>query len=110
MDDLGATLIRAAGWDWGRHVRAGMLFALGGGGTLRVHPRSGGHHHPDEPDPHDVLLLLRRLRGGAPVRLVVDDPATDGWLRAMVGELPDGSAPRNLLGALTSRRASADPP
>ncbi len=105
MNDLGAALVRAPGWDWGCHVRAGMLFHVHSG-VLRVRGRRGAHVDPGEPDPHDVLTLVRGLGRGAPVRLALDDPATLGWVRELAGLPTDDSADR-LFTLLTGAPAVA---
>ena len=70
-------------WDWGRDVRAGMLFAIDGG-YLRVRSLRGepGRKSPELPDRDDVLKLCRAVGAGQRVCIVADDPATAGCLMA----------------------------
>lgn len=71
-------------WDWGRDVRAGMLFTIDGS-YLRVRSRRGalGHRAPEQPDPDDVVTLCRAVGAGRQVLVVADDPATAGCLLAL---------------------------
>jgi hypothetical protein len=70
-----------AEWSWSADVRAGMLFTIDGS-YLRVGTRRGprGAYTPDVPDADDVLRLCRASGAGREVCMVVDDPATAGWL------------------------------
>lgn len=70
-------------WSWSDDVRAGMLFTIDGA-YLRVGTRRGprGAYMPDVPDADDVLRLCRAAGAGRRVCIVIDDPATAGWLMA----------------------------